>query len=87
MSNKEIRIKIRDFDPCTDLMILEDAKGLLSPLTVSLDTFTKWRIDHHRDSGSRLQMYMTFIKKQGGKQTILSQVEERRKSSFYKGFR
>jgi hypothetical protein len=83
MAEKILRIFLKDYDPATEMLVLEDYNGKLSPLVISITVFNRWRIDEHKNNGSRIQMYMTLIKKQGGKQTIIEQVNDRKKSSYY----
>ena len=79
----DMRIILRDFDPVSEIMILQDVEGILSLLTLSLDMFNKWRIDLNSGSISRTQMYMELIKIQGGKHTILKQLDDRKSSDYY----
>ena len=86
MSDNVERIRVRDFDPATETLVLEDMERVLSSLMMPLSTFNEWRIDQHTESRSRFQLYMVLIKKQGGKQTIHKQIAERRESKFYKDY-
>lgn len=86
MPDRIERIRLKDFDPATEVLILEDIEHILSTIMIPLDTFNQWRTDQHTESKSRFQVYMALIKKQGGKQTIHKQIAERRESKFYKDY-
>lgn len=77
------RIVVSDYDPVSNYVRLHDETGKLSDIMIPIALIENWRYETDSNRGTKVQLFMRYIKVQGGKKTIIDEISRFNEKYIY----